>query len=814
MNHKSWAFQVLLAVTAFCLAVSAASADDRMDLNIPAQKLSGAIQAFSEQSNIQVLYTEDMVHGLESADIRGSYTGQEAVEKLLQGTPLRFQFTSPTTVVITRDNEGRRNPGRGDRQTHLPDLFVTGLSAGQSLDRESTAGSGLGMRIRDLPASVELIDKDIIEARGMHTVQEAAALATGVTYSTRPTSPGVYSIRGFSDHQVPVLKDGKKLTQSVMVSRFLDSWNYDRIEIVKGPASVILGEGAVGGAVNYVAKRPNRTARDSQVGLSVGSFNSVRTVLGSGGPLSSNTFYRMDYADRRTDSWIDDNEQYLSSLTASLEHDFSRDVSLTVSVDSFRDNSNRDYGAPLVPASVAIDPVSGVVRDESGLVLDRNTIGKNYNVQNSEARSSSLWGQVDLDWRISDSVKFHGELYTYSGYRNWRNAERLRVTETAEVERDMVELSHDHVATGYRMDLMFLSDLFGRANRTVVGVDVNNTDFDNIRYFSAFPIPGGTVSLFNPVPGDFLLVTENSSRTRFRTNINQHAVFLEHALDLTRNSKIVFGARHEELILARETYDLNSNLFTASFSRRYNPSNYRVGGIYNAWSGATFYALYSVASDPIATLLLLSPANSSFDLTDVTQYEAGLRQTFDGDKGEAVIAYYDITRDKIVTRDPDDPTLAIQGGSQSSKGVELSVSWEPTVRWLISANYTRIDARFDRLIEAGGVSRSGNLPPNVPEEVANLWLTHRFLAMPVEVGVGARYVGERSANNANTQWIEEYLTTNAYVSYRFNDHRTVVTARVRNITDEDYATWIDTFYVNQVQMGEPRSYELGIMHSF
>lgn len=792
---------------------SLAQEHERHEVNIPSQPLFSALHALYQQAGIQTLYEDDIVQGMRSQGARGNFTGRQAIGELLFGLPLKFEFTAPNTVIIAPVSTEVRGRRESANQS-LPDLIVQALPAGQMLDQQASAAGRLGLTVREAPATIELIDQAIIETRGMWTVQEAAALATGVTYTTLPTSPGTYSMRGFALHQVPVLKDGKKLTQSSMVSRFLDSWNFDRIEIVKGPASVVLGEGAVGGAVNYVTKRPNRTARESQVGLSVGSFETVRAVIGSGGPLSSDTFYRVDYAYKYTDGWQDNNEQYLSSLTASLEHDFSDDLSVRLSIDSFRDNSNRDYGVPLLPASLARNPIGGVVRDEGGLVLDRSIIGNSYNVSNSEARSSSLWGQVDLNWRISDAVRFSGELYRYSGYRNWRNAERLLVTEAAEVEREMAELSHDHMAYGYRADLMFLTEVFGRPNRTVIGFDANYTEFDNPRYFSDFPIPGGTMSLFDPVPGDFLLVTENSSRTRFQTDINQHAIFMENALDVFSGFKLVLGARWEEMILGRETVNLNTGLSTANFSRRYSPTNYRVGGTYEAWSGGTLYGLYSMASDPIATLLLLSPANSTFDLTDVTQYEVGLRQSFDGGRGEAVLAWFDITRDKIITRDPSDPNLAIQGGSQSAEGLEISLSWEPTEKWLLSANYTRLDAKFDRLIEAGGVSRSGNLPPNVPEEVANLWVTHRFLSFPFELGVGARYVGERSANNANTQWLEDYVVYNAYAQYRFNDQRTVLTARVRNITDEYYATYIDTFYVNQVHLGDPRSYEIGIMHSF
>jgi iron complex outermembrane recepter protein len=125
--------------------------------------------------------------------------------------------------------------------------------------REQTNGSSrLGLTLREIPASVEVITQQAMQERGLRTVSEAIQGAVGVIAGDHPVSPGAFSMRGFSQGQVRLLFDGLALGPTGFVTRPRDSWNLDRIEILKGPASVLYGEGAVAGAVNLVTKRPLR----------------------------------------------------------------------------------------------------------------------------------------------------------------------------------------------------------------------------------------------------------------------------------------------------------------------------------------------------------------------------------------------------------------------------------------------------------------------------------------------------------------------------------------------------------------------------
>ena len=131
------------------------------------------------------------------------------------------------------------------------DVVVTGKLDTQ-LDEQPEVGSRSGLTDRELPATVNVIDQSAILDRGARTTVEALNAVPGVVSATLPSIPGIASIRGFSGDAVSQLYDGVR--QPFM--RVFDSWSFDRIEVLKGPASILYGEGALAGAINFVPKRP------------------------------------------------------------------------------------------------------------------------------------------------------------------------------------------------------------------------------------------------------------------------------------------------------------------------------------------------------------------------------------------------------------------------------------------------------------------------------------------------------------------------------------------------------------------------------
>jgi iron complex outermembrane receptor protein len=117
-----------------------------------------------------------------------------------------------------------------------------------------------------------------------------------------------------------------------------------------------------------------------------------------------------------------------------------------------------------------------------------------------------------------------------------------------------------------------------------------------------------------------------------------------------------------------------------------------------------------------------------------------------------------------------------------------------------------MDARFVTLIEAGGLDRAGNLPPNVPARTAGLWLAWRVRQTPLSLGGGVRYQSRFFTNNANSTEVSGFTLVDAQASWRLA--RGEITVRGRNLTDTLYADWTGAS-ASQVQLGAPRTVDVG-----
>ena len=142
--------------------------------------------------------------------------------------------------------------------------------------RRNRSRLALGLTARQTPATVEVIDKQTIEDRGLRTTTEVAKAAVGVTAGDAPGAPAIFSMRGFAGDQINTLYNGIRIGPATMTGRPMDTANLERVEILKGPASLLSGEGATGGAVNYVTKSPHTGPIVNEAFAAFDSFKGYR----------------------------------------------------------------------------------------------------------------------------------------------------------------------------------------------------------------------------------------------------------------------------------------------------------------------------------------------------------------------------------------------------------------------------------------------------------------------------------------------------------------------------------------------------------
>ncbi|WP_375285553.1 TonB-dependent receptor [Sphingomonas sp.] len=688
------------------------------------------------------------------------------------------------------------------------DIVVTGTLPDTQLDTESEVGSRSGLSNREIPATLTVIDQAALLERGARTTVDALNAVPGVVSASLPSIPGVTSIRGFTGDAVSQLFDGVR--QPFM--RVFDSWSFERVEVLKGPASILYGEGALAGAINFVPKRPVIGKQFGSGLASYGSFDTLRLAGDVNQPLGERASVRGYASYSRSSGYVDDTDSELFAGTLAVKGELTHGLVADLAVDVTTDDASSAYwGTPLVPREVARDPTD-LVRSPNGYVIDRSLRRTNYEFENSSTRSRTVWARSNIAWQISENVRLVNQLDFYDAIRRWRDSERYSyIPESGMLRRDITRIDHDNDIVTERFFASVDTSILGLRSRSTIGVEYSDFNFENPRSFGT----AAPAALRDPVRGLFpdLSAIENfagaGNRTVFRTGIVTKAVFAEEALNLTPDLLLVGGLRFDDIELKRRVTDLNANT-NQTFGQDYHPFSWRAGVVYGVAEGVELYGQYNRASLSIASLALIGLADTRFRLSTGETAEGGVKATLFDRRLTLTAAGYWIRQNNIVTRDPNNAAISIQGGRQSSRGGEGSASLAIADALRIDAGYAYTDARYDVLREAGG-NRAGNRPPFVSDHVGNLFAIWRRPGDGPSISAGLRAASSYFTDTANTIRVRGYAVADASVGYRLGGFD--LDLRVRNLTDSFYATWRGGS-VTQLMIAPPRSVDLTLTGRF
>lgn len=561
------------------------------------------------------------------------------------------------------------------------EIVVVGEVIGElGLAQASDAGSRLGLSLLETPATVEIIDGKTMRARGYKRVTEAVQSLPGVVSGESPAAPSMFSMRGFTRSQITILRDGLWVGPANMVMRPQNTFNLERIEVLRGPNSVLHGQGAVAGTVNTVNKSAEVGEPQAFDALaSYGRYQTYQVGIGAGGAIRDSVWYRADISQRESDGYVDRMDPRSMNATASLLWQANDELSMKLSMDYLDDDLADYWGTPLVPSAAARRAMNNVISTTSGETLDASTRFNNYNVIDSRAESEQLFWRADVTWKPSENLTLTNTLYQFDADREWLNAEGYVYctvvvdvcTQTGEIQRyyGYFFVFHDQNLTGNRFTAQYDFDVAGMQNKLLGGFEVTDLDFERSRGFRrAEPlVPGDSVDLFNPIPGRY---GPEELRGVSPTTIETRAVFMENALQINARLSLVAALRYEELDLDRENFNASGVLEVSSFDRAFDWVSYRIGGVFKLADQVVAYAQYSDAKDPVNANIFLVNAGEDFDLTDAEQWEVGLKAIFMQGKAEASVTYYDIERDDVLEQIGVDRATNV--GGRESRGIELS----------------------------------------------------------------------------------------------------------------------------------------------
>jgi len=665
-------------------------------------------------------------------------------------------------------------------------VTVFGQRVGSILVTPAVTGSRLDITPLETPASVEIIDGELIRQRGDVTVVEAITRATGLSNFASPGDGGSsMSARGFVGHSsVMQMYDGTRLFIGAGTVTFpFDTWMAERIEVLRGPASVLYGQGAIGGVINVVPRKPSFAGQVAETVIGGGSDGRFNAAFDFNSQINETVAYRLDASYRQAENWVDRGDSDSLALSGSLLWQPTENLSITLATDYVDRTDMQYFGTPL--------------RDGR---IDESLRDLNYNVSDSDINYEDSSTRLRADLQLSPNILLTNTAYHLKTDRHWRNVEEYYLDDaTQTIERlYYIEIFHEQEQIGDQATARLNQDLGGgRRNTLVVGLDFNAVDFKHINNSpydgsSVVPVRGFTPGQFINLAGTF---------PKFRTDTQQYAVFFEDRFELNARWSLIAGARYDHNDYER-TNLLNGSKFDATFS----DTTWRVGVVYQPVETLSLYAQYATAVDPIGSLASLSAAQAELDLTTGKQIEIGLKQQLLDNRLEWTLALYDLVKEDLLaevrsTADPDD---VAQVGEQSSRGVEVSLAYTINDQWRIDANATVLDAEYD---EFG--ADTGNTPEAVPEQLANLWASWQFLDA-WRARAGLRYVGKRYLDSANTTELPSYTVIDAALDWATTNALTVG-VQVRNATDKTYAL---ASYGPQFILGMPRTWELQTRYRF
>jgi iron complex outermembrane receptor protein len=677
-------------------------------------------------------------------------------------------------------------------------LSLQGLSQSVSveakldtLDTTASSATRLELSLRETPATLSVVTQERIQERGATTASEAIELAGGtfISQGLGGQLPG-YSTRGFTGNSV--MTDGIRQNSTVQSARPMDSFLLERVEVLKGPASLFAGEGGTAGTVNYVSKTP-KSEFGTDSFLSYGSFAARRVGLGVTGPITDRILARVDAVFSDGGGFAKPAYTRTRAMSGNVWWLASRNVTFRLSGKYTDDQVGAYYATPFIDGKV-----------------DPRMRYKNYNMKDAFSRGHNNFGRLDTEISLPNGWRLHNGTFAATQRLDYRNMESY----TYNTATNLVDVStyfliwRDDILVGNQTDLRKTIDVFGRSVNFVTGFELQRNDMHRARN----PLNSGTVRFsldpFNPVlPSDPNL----QYRRMPDVLVNNKTAYAEAQVKLAPSWSAVLGVRAEQIGV---DYGIAVGDPTTKH-RNFYPVTGRAGLVFTATEDVSIYGSFSRSVEPATQFVSLSGCCGSstfFDLTPGRQFEVGAKGSALNGRVEGTVSYFDVAKTNIPTKTLVDGVSIDQlVGGQNSKGVEVAFTGRVTSNFNVVGDFTYTRGRFSDFGEVVGttvVSRDGNVPTNIPVIIWSLTPTQRI--GPVTIAASVRQFGGRWANTANTLHLPTYQTLDAWVSFQL-PRSMRLTLRGRNLTDELY---IPSASSTSGRLGAPRSYEMSLASSF
>ncbi|UFP99773.1 TonB-dependent siderophore receptor [Pseudomonas fitomaticsae] len=762
--------------------IAAEQASSVRAYNLPAAPLSTTLNQIASQGGLTLSLNPSLAAGKTSAPVNGQYDAAGALRAALRGTGLQLEQSSAGTYTLVAVPEG---------VMALPETSVIGVENYESAwgpvegytATRTAAGTKTDTALVEAPRSISVATRQQMEDRGVHSLDDAVRYMPGITASSygSDTRADWLRVRGFEPTQ---FLDGLPLPKGVYANPKQETWNLDRLALLRGPASSVYGQTPPGGLLDMVSRRPS-DVQSSEIQLQYGSDNHRQINFASTGKIddAGQLLYGLSGVVRDSGTQIDhvDNKRY--NIAPSLTWNIDDDTKFTLLTQFTRDDTG--ITSQFLPVQgTKIDMPFGKVSHHKNLgdpdweYYDRTYYALGYAF---EHRLNDVWQfKQNLRYTKSD-LSFQGITvgsYPFTEVDNDGNVGRT----TTIVDEDISQFAVDN---NFQADFA-TGDI---RHTLLLGLDHQRSNTNYTSIFGSAP----EINVNNPIHGQTIVRPARSTAFYdYNQKTYQTGLYIQDQMALDQ-WRLTLGGREDWVHTG--TKFINKADATNTERDKAFSGNAAISYVFD--SGFVPYLSYAESFQP--TSGADASSTESLKPTEGKQWELGIKYQPPGSKTLLTAAVYDLTQKNVsVSSFVNGVSITSQTGEVKVKGLELEAVSDVTDNLKVIAAYTLAKS------EVQNGADKGNRLQLMPNQQASLWADYTWHSGVLDgfgIGAGARYTGNTYGDKANT-WLgkaDAYTVFDAAVHYDLgrldNSLKGASLAlNATNLLDKDYISTCDSFY--------------------
>lgn len=604
-------------------------------------------------------------------------------------------------------------------------------------NKKETLFSGLTLKPIDIPQSVQIIGKNIIQQQQTLRLSEVVKNVNGIYVgSARGGAQESFWSRGYDMSANNLFKNGFRMTSGSMP----EVATLEKIEVLKGGSALLFGNVTPGGVVNMVTKAPS-FKEGGEVNLQHGSYAFYKPTLDIYGPLHKKIAYRLISTYENSESFRDLVTRERIYLNPSVLIRANSKTEITVQGDFLLDNWIPDFG-------------TGAIGKEIVDLLRNTYLGASWS--NGTTQQTTMSGLVSHTLNSNWKLNFNSSLQNFE--RTWEGTERIQPMENGDWNRPLGKYKLSEQLIGEQLNLQgkFLT---GKIKHDVfAGIDADKSVTANDTYVFN-PIIYDTVSIFdanitsNEPQKPSAIHTKTATTTGYRLGL-----FIQDLVSISEKIKVLAGLRWSYLETQVATLTIETNEISDSQKNLDKVISPKLGFVFQPTKNMSLFTSYSNSFTPNSGVTV---TNQPLKASLIDQYEIGIKKDFGNGRFSTNITAYQIVNSNLAQQAEfaldgslnTNSNVKILSGETTSRGIEIDCSAKPIEGLSVLAGYSYNDMRFTKTSGTTGSFIEGERLTRTPYNTANFSLFYTFQSgklKGVSLGAISNYIGNRIGGWNNT----------------------------------------------------------------